>query len=122
MKQMDNKFVSTQELGSLLGVTRQTIRNWIKKGHIRAYHIGQNLKVPVREAVRILVHYELPIPEWLSNEDLARSGQSASNRQGHGSFSWPENGSTKSAFHEQAPLSGAQETNNRWRQEAHDDL
>jgi len=122
MKQMDNKFVSTRELGALLGVTRQTIRNWIKKGHIRAYHIGQSLKVPVQEAVRILVQYELPIPEWLKNEDLARSGQSTSNRQGQGSFSRPENGSTKLAFHEQAPLSGAQETNNRWRQEAQDDL
>ena len=119
---MDKKFVSTQELGALLGVTRQTIRNWIKKGHIRAYHIGQNLKVPVKEAVRILVYYKLPVPEWMKYEDLARSGQSTSNRQGQGSFSWPENGSAKLAFHEQAPLSGAQQTNNRGRQEGHDDL
>jgi excisionase family DNA binding protein len=85
MKDMDNKFVSTQELGSLLGVTRQTVRNWIKKGHIRAYHIGQNLKIPVREAVRILEHYDLPIPE--------RFG---------------------AAFHGQVPLSGAKGANNRW--------
>ena len=87
MKDMDNKFVSTQELGSLLGVTRQTVRNWIKKGHIRAYHIGQNLKIPVREAVRILQHYDLPIPVWLEDE---------------------------AALHGQVPLPDAKGSNNRW--------
>lgn len=58
-------FLSTQDLASLLGVTRQTIRNWIKSGQIRAYHIGQNLKIPVAEAQRILRQYALPVPDWL---------------------------------------------------------
>jgi excisionase family DNA binding protein len=64
-KTMQNRFLSTQELGSLLGVTRQTIRNWIKRGNIKAFQIGQNLKIPAHEAVRILTHYNLPFPEWL---------------------------------------------------------
>jgi excisionase family DNA binding protein len=71
-KAMENRFLSTQELGSLLGVTRQTIRNWIKKGNIKAFQIGQNLKIPTQEAVRILTHYNLPFPEWLEqNEKMA---------------------------------------------------
>ncbi len=70
MKNKDNRFLSTEQMGTLLGVTRQTIRNWIKKGDVGAYHIGQNLKVPVEEAVRILLHYDLPIPDWLKDEAL----------------------------------------------------
>jgi len=75
---MENRFLSTQELGSLLGVTRQTIRNWIKKGNIKAFQIGQNLKIPTQEAVRILTHYNLPFPEWLEqNEKMAASKEEA---------------------------------------------
>ena len=76
MREMDYKFLSTRELGLLLGVTRQTIRNWIKRGHIRAFQIGQNLKIPLGEAVRILRHYELPVPDWMKQEtrhDTAKS-------------------------------------------------
>jgi len=64
---MNKKFLSTKELGSLLGVTRQTVRNWIKKGEIKAFHIGQNLKIPVEEALRVILHYELPVPDWLKD-------------------------------------------------------
>jgi excisionase family DNA binding protein len=62
---MKKQFLSTQELGALLGVTRQTIRNWINKGDIQAFQIGQNLKIRIDEAARLLVHYGLPFPEWL---------------------------------------------------------
>ena len=65
MEQMNHRFLSTQELGTLLGVTRQTIRNWIKRGEVRAFHIGQILKIPIEEAVRILTLYGLPVPEGL---------------------------------------------------------
>jgi excisionase family DNA binding protein len=67
MHKANRTFLSTQDLASLLGVTRQTIRNWIKSGQIRAYHIGQNLKIPVPEAQRILKHYALPVPGWLES-------------------------------------------------------
>lgn len=62
---METRLLSTQEVGSLLGVTRQTVRNWIKKDRVKAFHIGQNLKISPHEAVRIMRHYELPIPDWL---------------------------------------------------------
>jgi excisionase family DNA binding protein len=60
------RFISTKELGDLLGVTRQTIRNWCVKGEIKAFKIGQSLKIPRTEAVRILEGYRLPVPAWLT--------------------------------------------------------
>ena len=80
MREMNHRFVSTLELGALLGVTRQTVRNWIKKGEIKAFHIGQNLKIPVQEAVRILRFYELPVPDWLPQEKLATPQHSGNDR------------------------------------------
>ncbi len=65
---METRYLSTQEVGSLLGVTRQTIRNWIRKDHVRAFHIGQNLKISPQEAVRIMEYYQLPVPDWLQRE------------------------------------------------------
>jgi excisionase family DNA binding protein len=60
------RFISTRQLGDLLGVTRQTIRNWCVKGEVQAFKIGQSLKIPRTEAVRILEGYRLPVPAWLS--------------------------------------------------------
>jgi excisionase family DNA binding protein len=65
METSNRRFISTQQLGELLGVTRQTVRNWVVHGHIQAYKIGQNIKIPSSEAVRILEKYEQPIPVWL---------------------------------------------------------
>ena len=58
------RFISTNEMGPLLGVSPRTIRNWIKNGHIKGYKIGHNLKITKDEAVRILRRYEQPIPAW----------------------------------------------------------
>ncbi len=90
MKEIDHIFLSTQELGSLLGVTRQTIRNWIKKGDVKAFHIGQNLKIPASEAVRILMQYGLPVPGWLGLRDLAGSKPITRDGEDEASVSWPE--------------------------------
>ncbi len=76
------RFVSTQQLGDLLGVTRQTIRNWCVKGEIQAFKIGQNLKIPRSEAIRILKGYQLSVPPWLAVEDEPLVGGS-SFRAGH---------------------------------------
>ncbi len=75
MNRREMKFLSTRELGLLLGVTRQTIRNWFLKGQIKAYRIGQNIKIPRAEAVRILQRFDQPIPEWLGKEDPRHSGR-----------------------------------------------
>lgn len=39
---MDKQFISTTELSSLLGVSRVTIFNRIKKGEIKAKKVGRN--------------------------------------------------------------------------------
>ncbi len=81
MHKANRTFLSTQDLALLLGVTRQTIRNWIKSGHVRAYHIGQNLKIPVPEAQRILRHYALPIPDWLQGRQAPTAPPSGNREQ-----------------------------------------
>ena len=65
----EKNFLSTAELGVLLGVTRQTVRNWFLKGQIKAYRIGQNIKIPKAEALRILERFDQPIPRWLGTDD-----------------------------------------------------
>ncbi len=64
---MKRYFISTTELGELLGVTRQTIRNWFLNGQIKAHKIGKNIKIPIEEAVRLLERYDQPVPIWLKN-------------------------------------------------------
>ena len=104
MKETNHRFVSTQELGALLGVTRQTVRNWIKKGEIKAFHIGQNLKIPVQEAVRILMFYELPVPDWLTLEKLSTSQHSTSDGLAKGCLSWSSHGADGASPDKQAGL------------------
>lgn len=59
---MHAKFVSTRELGKWMGLTRQTIRNWIKNGEISAQLIGKNLRITTEEARRVLKLHGLPVP------------------------------------------------------------
>ena len=56
------RFVSTAEMGPLLGVSARTIRNWIGKGEIKGHKIGHNIKISRDEAIRVLRQYEQPIP------------------------------------------------------------
>jgi len=69
-RQSGRKFVSTGEIAGMLEVSPRTIRNWIKKGDIKAYKIGQNLKIPVAEVIQVLERYDQPIPDWLKGEDV----------------------------------------------------
>jgi excisionase family DNA binding protein len=69
MTNREKIFLSTAELGVLLGVTRQTVRNWFLKGQIKAYRIGQNIKIPKAEALRILERFDQPIPRWLRTDN-----------------------------------------------------
>lgn len=66
-KKTKKEFLSAQELALLMGLSRQTIRNWIDKGDIRALPMGHHLKIPVHEVLRLLRHYGLPVPDWLRN-------------------------------------------------------
>jgi excisionase family DNA binding protein len=63
----NKQFLSAQELALLMGLSRQTIRNWIDKGDIRAHRMGHNLKIPVHEVLRLLRHFGLPVPGWLKD-------------------------------------------------------
>jgi len=64
------KFVSTTEMAALLEVSPRTIRNWINKGDIKAYKIGQNFKIPTAEVIQVLEGYDQPIPDWLKDRDI----------------------------------------------------
>ncbi len=64
-EQKKKEYLSPQQLGPLMGVSRQTIRNWIGNGDIDAFQIGRNWKIPSHEVLRMLRHYGLPIPDWL---------------------------------------------------------
>lgn len=67
------RFVSTNEMGPLLGVSPRTIRNWIKTGEIRGQKIGHHLKITREEAIRVLRRYEQPIPtKWKASSKTGR--------------------------------------------------
>ena len=70
MNKKEKRFLSTAELGGLLGVTRQTVRNWFVNGQIKAYRIGQNIKIPKTEAVNILRRFNQPVPRWLRTDEM----------------------------------------------------
>lgn len=38
---LDDKWIGIEEAANFLGVTKDTIRNWIKKNNIPAYKIGK---------------------------------------------------------------------------------
>jgi excisionase family DNA binding protein len=58
-------FLSAKQLALLMGLSSQTIRNWIIKGDISAHRIDRNVNIPVDEALRLLKRYGLPVPKWL---------------------------------------------------------
>ncbi len=65
IRSMGRRFVSTKEMGPLLGVSPRTIRNWINSGRIKGYKIGHHIKISKEEAVRVLRHYDQSVPvDW----------------------------------------------------------
>jgi len=52
---VDLNLLTSTEVGDLVGVTGQTIKNWVKEGRMKAYRIGSRIMVPreiVEEYVR----------------------------------------------------------------------
>ncbi|MNW60530.1 helix-turn-helix domain-containing protein [Paenibacillus amylolyticus] len=43
------KWCSLEEIAEYLGVTKDTIRNWIKKAHVPAHKIGRQWKFKISE-------------------------------------------------------------------------
>jgi excisionase family DNA binding protein len=48
------QFCRVDEVAQLLGVTPQTIRNWIREGKIAALRFGRPHLIPVDEVARLL--------------------------------------------------------------------
>jgi excisionase family DNA binding protein len=48
------QFCRVDEVAGLLGVTEQTIRNWIREGKIKARRFGRPHLIPIEEAARLL--------------------------------------------------------------------
>lgn len=59
---MEEKWVNLEDIALYLGVTKETIRNWIKKTDIPAHKIGRQWKFKLTE-----------VDEWV------KSGKSAIN-------------------------------------------
>jgi len=54
------------DVGSLLGVHHNTIKNWIKGKQVVAFQtVGGHYRVPRREVVRLIKGRDLPVPEEL---------------------------------------------------------
>ncbi|OEH85171.1 excisionase [Desulfuribacillus stibiiarsenatis] len=60
MNEMNEKWSNLEEISEYLGVTKDTIRNWIKKTDIPAHKIGRQWKFKLSE-----------VDEWI------KSGKSA---------------------------------------------
>ncbi|AVV54650.1 helix-turn-helix domain-containing protein [Heyndrickxia sporothermodurans] len=60
MNEMNEKWSNLEEISEYLGVTKDTIRNWIKKTDIPAHKIGRQWKFKLSE-----------VDEWV------KSGKSA---------------------------------------------
>jgi excisionase family DNA binding protein len=48
------QFVRVEEVAGLLGVTKQTIRNWIREDKIAARRFGRPHLIPIEEVARLL--------------------------------------------------------------------
>lgn len=48
-KDLSNKFYTIKEAAELLKVDKQTIRNHIQKGNLKATHFGRSIRVPHSE-------------------------------------------------------------------------
>ncbi len=72
---MEKTLFSTTEMAAWLGVFHTTARRWIEQGKIKGIRVGRNYKIPIEEAVRVLNHYEVPLPECLQRYE-ANNGNS----------------------------------------------
>jgi excisionase family DNA binding protein len=65
-------FLTTTRAGELLGVTGQTIKNWVCDGHLAGYRVGGHIVIP-REAVEAYVRRARGSPdlEELSDDEAA---------------------------------------------------
>jgi excisionase family DNA binding protein len=75
-------FLTSTEAGRLVGVTGQTIKNWVQSGRITGYRIGSRIMIPAEavEAYVALARSSLDLPE-VSDEEAAALVEEARGRR-----------------------------------------
>lgn len=48
-----HRYMRTSEVADHFGVTTQTVRDWVRKGHIAAIRVHRTLRIPAAEVMRI---------------------------------------------------------------------
>jgi len=43
---LNSEFYKTGEVAKMLGVSRQAVLDWIKKGQLRAFKVGRSYRIP----------------------------------------------------------------------------
>jgi excisionase family DNA binding protein len=42
---LDEEFLTVAEVAELLKLNKQTVRNWIDAGYLRAFHVGRRVRI-----------------------------------------------------------------------------
>jgi excisionase family DNA binding protein len=64
------QFYRVDQVARLLGVTEQTIRNWIREGKIRAERFGRPHLIPIEEIARLIKKTPEEVAELLGDSLL----------------------------------------------------
>ena len=63
---MSNDFMTTAQVGKLLGVHHATVRRWIDSGKLKAIiTFGGHRRIRPEDILQYLQNHELPVPERL---------------------------------------------------------
>jgi len=65
IKSQPKIFLSTPEVGEMLGVFHTTVRRWCENKKITAFRVGRNWKVPIPALHKFLSDRGLPVPQDL---------------------------------------------------------
>ncbi len=86
--QTTKAFYTTSEAAHIIGVTAQTIKNWVARGIIKGYRLGGRIVIPadVVDAYRPLADAARSIDPLPSREELIEAIQ-----RGRRPVQWPEN-------------------------------
>jgi excisionase family DNA binding protein len=67
---MEDKFLTAKELADILKVNVMTIYRYIKKGRIKAYKIGNDIRIKNDDFERFLSETRVSPPSKLTNYEL----------------------------------------------------
>ena len=67
------QFCRVDDVAQLIGVTEQTIRNWIREGKIKAQRFGRPHLIPIGEVARLLNRTPEEVAALLEEQKLGTS-------------------------------------------------